>query len=106
MAPSRHRDQPAKGYHTGAGRPCFYVASDNLCVRAYTALTPERVLSAAARAGLLFDHDTESGVVFHMLGALSEFGKVGAVCIARTHEGAKVLFEETLVTLRRESASA
>jgi hypothetical protein len=96
---------PATGlYRSGSGRPCFYVASDNLCDPAYRALSPERVLSAAARAGLLFDHDTESGVVFHMLGALSEFGKVGAVCIAPSYEGAKAMFEETVAMLRRESA--
>jgi hypothetical protein len=90
-------------YHSRAGRPCFYVASDNLCDPAYVSLTPEHILASAEREGLLFDHTTESGVVFHMLGALREFGKVGAVCIAATHDGAQAMFHETQALLRRES---
>jgi hypothetical protein len=90
-------------YHSAAGRPCFYVASDNLCDPSFTLLTPEMLLDAARREGLLFDGETESGVVFHMLGALAEFGKVGAVCIAPTPERARTLFSETVALLLRES---
>ena len=90
-------------YHSGAGRPCFYVASDNLCDPAYAALTPDLLISAAARAGLHYDHSAECGVVFHMLGALSEFGKLGAVSIAPTRERAHALFEATVAMLRLES---
>ena len=98
---------PATGlYRSGAGRPCFYVASDNLCAPAYVALTPDVVLSAAAREGLLFDHTKESGVVFHMLGALSQFGKLGAVCIAPTPQRARELFDRTVALLRQEAARA
>lgn len=96
---------PATGqYHTASGRPCFYVASDNLCDPGYTALTPDVLLAAAAREGLAFDHATESGVVFHLMGALSEFGKVGALCIAPTRERAAALFDETVAMLKRLSA--
>jgi hypothetical protein len=97
-------DESTGLYHSAAGRPCFYVASDNLCDPAYAALTPDVVLSAAERAGLLFDSSTESGAVFHMLGALSEFGKVGAVCIAPTHERAHGLLQDVLSMLAVESA--
>ena len=88
-------------YRSAAGRPCFYVASDNLCNPGYTELTPELVISEAGRAGLLFDHTTERGVVFHMLGALAEFGKLGAVCIAPTRDGARELFDDTVSLLER-----
>ena len=91
-------------YHTRAGRPCFYVASDNLCDPAYRSLTPELVLAAAERDGLLFDEATEAGVVFHMLGALEEFGKVGAVAIAPTRDRARAMFDDVEAMLRRESA--
>jgi hypothetical protein len=93
-------------YTSAAGRSCFYMASDNLCDPAFTAITPETLLLAADRDGLLFDGATESGVVFHMLGALAEFGKVGAVCIASTRERALALFGQTLSLLRAESARA
>jgi len=91
-------------FRTKVGRPCFYVASDNLCDPSYTALTPQRVISAASRRGLAFDPDTERGVIFHLMGALQEFGKLGAVCIGRTREDAQDLFAKTIAMLRREAA--
>jgi len=91
-------------FWTKAGRPCFYVASDNLCDRSYTALTPQRVISAAARLGLAFHPGTERGVIFHLMGALQEFGKLGAVCIGRTREDAQDLFTETIAMLGREAS--
>jgi len=90
-------------FRSATGRICYYVASDNLCNQAYTGLTPDVVISAAQRAGLLFDSSDESGVVFHMLGALGEFGKVGAVCIAPTRAAARALFAEVLAMLGREA---
>lgn len=99
-------DETTGRYLTTAGRPCFYVASDNLCSMAYVALTPDAILSAAERAGLLFDSATESGVVFHLLGALSEFGKVRAVCIAPTRKRAQELLQDVVALLDRESRLA
>jgi len=91
-------------FRTKAGRPCFYVASDNLCDPAYTALTPRHVIAAASRRGLAFDPDAERGVIFHLMGALREYGKLGAVCIGRTPEDAQDLFAKTIAMLRREAA--
>jgi hypothetical protein len=90
-------------FRTKSGRPCFYLASDNLCDPAYTALTPRRVISAAARHGLAFHPDTERGVIFHLMGALQPFGKLGAVCIGRSREDAQDLFGKTVAMLRREA---
>jgi hypothetical protein len=98
------RYDPETGrYQSRTGRPCFYVASDNLCSPAYAALTPDVVIAAAARAGLQYDHATERGVVFHLMGALPQFGKLGAVCIAPTRDGARDLFRETVELLDREA---
>jgi hypothetical protein len=93
-------------FRSKVGRPCFYVASDNLCDPAYAALTPHLVIEAAARRGLAFDAATERGVVFHLMGALSEFGKLGAVCIGRTRDDAQGLFTETVAMLRSEAERA
>jgi hypothetical protein len=87
-----------------AGRPCYYVASDNLCDPAYTALTPEVVIASAARQGLAFDSITERGVILHLMGALREHGKLGAVCVGRTREDAQDLLAKTIAMLRREAA--
>ena len=90
-------------FRSAAGRPCYYVASDNLCNPSYGALAPDLVISSARRAGLEFDSTTESGVVFHMLGALSEFGKLGAVCIAPTRQRACGMFAEVVALLETEA---
>jgi hypothetical protein len=90
-------------YQTAAGTPCCYVASDNLCDPAFASLTPSMVIAAAERCGLAFDHATASGAVFHLLGALSEFGKLGAVCIAPTHDRAHELFDKVVAMLHREA---
>ncbi len=91
-------------YRTASGRPCYYVASDNLCDPSFAALAPEDVLSAAQRCGLAYDPAVECGAVFHLLGALPEFGKVGAVCIGRTPAHARELFQAVVEMLHRESA--
>jgi hypothetical protein len=92
-------------YHSDTGRVCYYVASDNLSQAAYRVLTPSAVTAAAVREGLHFDGATEQGVIFYMMGALAEHGKVGAVCIARTRAGARHLLEQTVALLDRESGS-
>jgi hypothetical protein len=42
-------------------------------------------------------------VVFHLIGALSEFGKLGVLCIAPTHQQAEALYRRTTEVLDRES---
>lgn len=91
-------------FYSDAGRPCCYVASDNLCDPAYAVLTPDVIVSAAERAGIAYDPATERGVVFHMLGALSEFGKLGVVCIAPTRDAASALMAEVVALLQRTAA--
>lgn len=90
-------------YHSAAGRLCYYAASDNLCHPAYRNLTPEALIAASVREGLHFDGGTDRGVVFHMMGALAEHGKLGAVCIAPTRPGATRLLDRTVAMLDRES---
>jgi len=97
---------PATGlYHAGDGHPCFYVSSDNLCNPAYTAFTPDDVISTASRVDLQYDSATGRGVVFHLMGALQDFGKLGAVCIAPTREGARALFAQTVTFLDAQAGT-
>lgn len=42
-------------------------------------------------------------MVFNLLGALSEFGKLGVLCIAEGVPQARVLFEDTVSVLDRET---
>jgi hypothetical protein len=53
----------------------------------------------------MFDGATQEGVMFHLVGALSEFGKVGVVCIGSTHERAKVYYDRVVEVLNLESTN-
>ncbi len=93
---------PATGtYRTAAGRTCCYCASDNLGDAAYIGLTPEELIDIAVSNDLHFDAATQRGVMFHLLGALPEFGKLGAVAIGESHAVAGAYFRGTVDTLRR-----
>lgn len=89
-----------------SGQPCCYYASDNLESERYRGLTPYDLVDIAVVNGLHFHAATSEGVAFHLIGALSEFGKLGVVCIGRTPERADTLYRRTVEILDRESASA
>jgi PGM1 C-terminal domain len=88
---------------TPASQPRCYYASDNLESKRYRGLTPYDLVDIAVVNGLHFHAATGEGVAFHLIGALSEFGKLGVVCIAQTHERADSLYRKTVDVLDRES---
>ncbi len=94
---------PATGlYKTGGGRPRYYFASDNLESPAYRGLIAEDLIDIAVENGLHFHGARQEGVVFHLIGALSEFGKLGVICVAGSRAGAERLYRETVAVLDRE----
>ena len=86
-------DPAADGLHTEHGTR-VYVASDNLKDPRLIGTSPAGVIAQVRDAGLTFDHTTHCGVTLHMLGALEDYGKLGAVAIARSHDEAAALFSE------------
>jgi hypothetical protein len=97
------RYDPETGtFRTRTGRPCCYEASDNLRSERYLGLTPDDLIDIAVLDGLHFDGAAQEGVAFHLIGALSEFGKVGLVCVGATPERAGRLYQETVAVLDRE----
>ena len=48
---------------------------------------------------LHFHASTERGVVFHLIGALSEYGKLGMVCIGDNPQQAEFLYRKTRTVL-------
>ena len=91
-------------YWTASGQPRTYVATDNLVSERYRGLTPRDLLDVAVECGLHFHGATQEGVVFHLIGALSQFGKLGVVCIGETPRRAQALYEETVRVLDAETA--
>jgi hypothetical protein len=90
-------------YCTPTAKPCYYYASDNLQSPAYKGLTPDDLIDIAVNNGLHFDGASQQGVVFHLIGALSQYGKLGTVCIGDSHESALKFYRDTVAVLDREA---
>ena len=90
-------------FRTPVGTVRCYHATDNLVRLAYRRLIPEDLVDIVVRHRLHFDPTTQQGVVFNLIGALSEFGKLGLVCIADTPAAAHALFDRTVAVLDAEA---
>ncbi len=86
------------------GQPRYYRATDNLRSDAYRGLLPEDLIDILTVNKLHYSHRTESGVLFHLIGALSEFGKLGLTAIANSPEEVDDLYGRTLGVLDREAS--
>ena len=89
---------------TMAGQPRCYYASDNLESERYRGLTPDDLIDISVMNNLHFHAAFGEGVAFHLIGALSEFGKLGVVCIGGTHERAEALYRNTIQVLDAEGS--
>jgi len=85
------------------GRAKYYRASDNVQSEAYRGLLPEDLIDILVTHQLDFSHRTSTGVLFHMIGAVSQFGKVGMTAIGDSREEADRLFDRTVAVLDRET---
>ena len=70
----------------------------------YRGLLPEDLIEIATMNGLQFSHSSESGVLFHLIGALSEFGKLGLTAIGNSRDEAEGLYSRTIRVLDREAS--
>jgi hypothetical protein len=77
------------------GQAKFYKATDNFKSPAYRGLLPEDLFEIIWNRGIGFKHSTGTGVLFYMIGALSQYGKIGMTCIGNSPEEAQHLFDET-----------
>lgn len=90
-------------FFTAAGEPRCYYATDNLQAAHYRGLTPPDLMDIAASHGLAFDAARQEGVVFHLIGALSQFGKLGVVSIADSQDRAQAAYRHAVQILDQES---
>ena len=86
-------------YRTPTGQTRFYHASDNVESSAYRDLDPDTLINLAVMEGLHYDATQQQGVVFHLMGSLSEWGKLGVVCIGDSRGRSEILFRRTLDAL-------
>ena len=90
-------------YRTPTGQPRYYYASDNLKSADYQGLVPQDLIDIAVDRKLHFHGTSLQGVVFHLIGALSQFGKLGVVCVADSIDGARDLYASTVRVLDDEA---
>ncbi len=96
--------EPETGlFRTPTGQARFYYASDNLRNPHYRGLLPQDLIDIAVDHKLHFHGTTQQGVVFHLIGALSEFGKLGVVCVADSTASASEMYMSTVEVLDREA---
>lgn len=84
------------------GQNRFYYASDNVVSDKYKGLTPYDLMDIAMCNRIQYDSARQTGVMFHMIGALSQYGKLGMVCIGKTPEEAKDFYFKTIDILDKE----
>jgi hypothetical protein len=85
------------------GDPRYYYASDNFQKPRYKGLTPDDLIDTMVYNQIHYDSTCQQGVVFHLMGALSEFGKFGVTCIAEHPEQARALHETAMAALDHET---
>ncbi len=89
-------------YLTANGLQRFYFFSDTMQSENYKGLTPHDLIEIATANDLLYDGSTQQGIMFHMIGALSQYGKLGILCVGDTNEKAMELYHKIVVVLDRE----
>ena len=90
-------------YRSPTGQPLHYAATDTFSDPALRGLLPIDLIDIVAEAGLHFDPARLRGSVFHLLGCLSEYGKLGMTCIGRSPEEASEVFASTQQQLLQQA---
>lgn len=91
-------------FRTPAGATKVYRSHDAVGAGRYRGLLPEDLVDLVAAHRLRFDPLSESGVLFHAIGGLSERGFLGLTAIGADHEDADRHYARAASLLDRESA--
>ncbi|MEM9216622.1 MAG: peptide ligase PGM1-related protein [Cyanobacteria bacterium P01_F01_bin.150] len=83
--------------------PKYYIASDNLQKPSYRGLLPNDLMDIIAHHRLHFNSATETGTAFHLMGCLSEFGKLGLTSIGNSPEQAEAIHNQVVKVLDEET---
>lgn len=86
------------------GRERCYFATDVLMDPSYRGILPHDLLDRLVFEGMYFQPD-ETGVVFHLLGCLSRYGKVGCTAIAETVPEARRNYDRAVAVLGELAAT-
>ena len=92
-------------FYSQQGRPKYYIATDNLQKDRYRGLLPNDLMDIIAHHRLHFDTGTATGTVFHLMGCLSEFGKLGLTSIGDSPQQAEEIYNHVVKVLDEETKS-
>jgi PGM1 C-terminal domain len=92
-------------YLTASRHKRFYFASDNVYNEKYKGITPDDLIDISIFHNLMYDGATQEGVMFHLIGALSEHGKFGLLCVGSSHEKAKAFYDKTIQIMDMECSN-
>lgn len=96
-------DESTGHYLSASGRPKFYRATDNLKSPRYRGLLPEDLVEILTVNRLGFDQPREAGVIFHLIGAVSQYGKLGLTAVGNSRAEVEELYRKTLDVLEAET---
>jgi PGM1 C-terminal domain len=88
------------------GRPKCFVATDHLESELYRGLMPQDVFDIMVRHELHFNQTRQTGVVLHMLTALSERGRLGLTAVGESQAEADELYQRAVAVLDRDAEAA
>lgn len=91
-------------FYTQQGQPKYYRASDNLQKEQYKGLLPNDLMDIIMVEQLHFNSIAGTGAAFHLMGCLSEYGKLGLTCIGNTPEEAEQIYGQVVTALDRETS--
>ncbi|MFN2578161.1 MAG: peptide ligase PGM1-related protein [Pyrinomonadaceae bacterium] len=93
-------------FTTALGQEKYFVASDHQDSPLYRAFTPDDLFHIVASHNIHFDQTRQTGVVFHMMSALGEHGRVGLTAVGNSPAQADALFARAVEILDREARLA
>jgi len=96
-------DEDTGEFFTAQGQPRAYFTTDTLSSPEYRGILPFDLLDLLVVKGIHFRSD-ETGVVFHLLGCLSRYGKLGCLSIAPSVPEARALYREMVALLDEATA--
>jgi hypothetical protein len=101
------RYDPEQGvFLTPFGETKCFVASDHEESPLYRAFTPDDLFDIVARHGIHFDQTHQKGIVFHMMSALGDAGRLGLTAVGNTPEEAEELYQRAVQILDAEARLA
>ncbi len=99
-----HYDPELGTFRTREGGTRAYISTDKLTSPLFHGLLPEDLIDIATYQGLHYSTSSHTGAVFHMLGGLSRYGRVGVTCIGTDPEGARELYDKCLRGLEEQAS--